>query len=562
MLSVKPDVSVDKTLFVPPISKFNHDILREIFTWNANAFDDPAFRALTATRWTSQVCQSWRSCLLDSPTLWARLIDIDELNQKSSDWREEVLRRSNGCLLWLHATLEYSDADSGTTELTPGRTFFFTVLDAHWDRLQRLQVSTDQTLEEARADPAWRPFLRPAPNLQSCTVVFSDWDENKALSSPMTLFANSAPGLRYFQAGYLSVHLDSPWFSQLRGLQLPCFVTITSAITTLRSMPLLEFLSISGLRSQRPPSNLTIVTLPRLNQLNVTQTPFRVILDFLKHMRPSPSCILDMSATLGKEPKALHDIISDAHSILSPYIRQYLTHYLMTQFDLTVTSHFVCLTDTTPNTPDDKADLTIALRSSSQFTSDPLELASLWIPLIFHNADFSCILCVDLDLPILSRQIALRYLPIFTSLSSLVELDLAKEHTLRMFLDISDRSSPLFPSLKILQISVLEVLRPSDHPGNGDRGALLQFMCHRREEGLYLEELRFLEAFREIGRDMRFLEEYIGLRVGWEENGEKVEYICGSGNAEIILASIGIEIEEDSGSDLDLDVDSGKCIVV
>ena len=46
-----------------------------IFEMNANMFVDD--RALGTTRSTSQVCRSWRNIMLVTPSIWAKLIDLD-----------------------------------------------------------------------------------------------------------------------------------------------------------------------------------------------------------------------------------------------------------------------------------------------------------------------------------------------------------------------------------------------------------------------------------------------------------------------------------------------------
>ena len=58
------------------IHKLPDEILWMIFKINADMFADE--NALTTTRFTSQVCQSWRANI--TPAMWRRLIDFDSLH--------------------------------------------------------------------------------------------------------------------------------------------------------------------------------------------------------------------------------------------------------------------------------------------------------------------------------------------------------------------------------------------------------------------------------------------------------------------------------------------------
>ena len=83
-----------------PVHSLHDDLLWKIFSINANMFIDEG--ALTTTRLTSQVCQSWRSNLLNTTALWGRLIDFDSLHGlKGTEWAEELVRRSGTSLLWI-----------------------------------------------------------------------------------------------------------------------------------------------------------------------------------------------------------------------------------------------------------------------------------------------------------------------------------------------------------------------------------------------------------------------------------------------------------------------------
>ncbi len=56
------------------IQRLDFDLLGCIFTMNTDMFDDPG--ALETTLATSRVCRDWRSFMLDTSSIWARVIDF------------------------------------------------------------------------------------------------------------------------------------------------------------------------------------------------------------------------------------------------------------------------------------------------------------------------------------------------------------------------------------------------------------------------------------------------------------------------------------------------------
>ncbi|KAF8903503.1 hypothetical protein CPB84DRAFT_773692 [Gymnopilus junonius] len=154
------------SISIAPIYKLKHDILYHIFTLNADIFDrrdcrlphDSPLRALTTTRYSSQVCREWRSIILGSSTLWARLLDLDLLQQEEGDWRDEILRRSGETHpLWIRNTRK-----AMMDEMPLGlETFLLRLLDEYWDRVQKVDIFVEDWANlAARCDQL---CLRPAP---------------------------------------------------------------------------------------------------------------------------------------------------------------------------------------------------------------------------------------------------------------------------------------------------------------------------------------------------------------------------------------------------------------
>src|SRR5437016_1653867 len=92
-----------------PIYKVPDDLLLRIFSINASRNEHPWVesysRPVTITRLSSQVCKHWRHFILGSPSLWGRLIDLDDLILGTNEWRNEVLSRTQQALLHVRLSL-------------------------------------------------------------------------------------------------------------------------------------------------------------------------------------------------------------------------------------------------------------------------------------------------------------------------------------------------------------------------------------------------------------------------------------------------------------------------
>ncbi|KDR76717.1 hypothetical protein GALMADRAFT_247093 [Galerina marginata CBS 339.88] len=115
-----------------PILKLDHDILWYIIKLNTDLFVN--HHTLQSTRCYSQVCQSWRSFIIGSPTLWGKLIDLNELYLSGEHWRSEVLRRSGDSLLWV----KWDSTEVSTPPCGLFREFFEVIMNDHWERIQKL----------------------------------------------------------------------------------------------------------------------------------------------------------------------------------------------------------------------------------------------------------------------------------------------------------------------------------------------------------------------------------------------------------------------------------------
>ncbi len=194
---------------VTGIHILNQDILLYIFTLNADMFTDIMFtnRGALRTTWiTSHVCQKWRDLMLATPSLWARMIDMDCF---SRTWivgaTEELIRRSGAAPLWIKA----DDAE-----------FLLSVIKENWHRIQKLVIS-DQ--EPDFIDGLTQLALKsPAPCLETFDLEVDEYDNSEDLAGIhfRALFGGHAPMLRRFYLDGFFVHHQEPCLRQLHSLVL------------------------------------------------------------------------------------------------------------------------------------------------------------------------------------------------------------------------------------------------------------------------------------------------------------------------------------------------------
>jgi len=82
--------------------------------------DVPKALRVNSTKSASQVCPHWRNLILESSSIWARLVLIDKGKKKG--WMEDVMRKTGSSLLWVEV-----DITSVPSVEYPGYffTFFF-----------------------------------------------------------------------------------------------------------------------------------------------------------------------------------------------------------------------------------------------------------------------------------------------------------------------------------------------------------------------------------------------------------------------------------------------------
>ncbi|KAF4619147.1 hypothetical protein D9613_004874 [Agrocybe pediades] len=275
------------------------ELLLEIFAQNTLEIYSP--ERLTTARYSSQVCQLWRSILLSSTFLWGRLLNLDSVVYASDEWRKEVVLRVGDAMLWIVGVVSDSRSHS----------FLMSLLREKWETVQLLQVDVElpEMLEEMRAI-----MLRKAPNLKTLKVRILRPRVYKLIAlyddSPRTLFDDFAPKLARFELDLVrSFNSNASWIFNLRSIEFSSHYSAPFILSVLKSAPSLTTLLVRRIRPGVARSAVTKheniasfdIHLPRLRYLYLDGQHFLDVYLFLKLIKPSPGCILGVSKIRGVE---------------------------------------------------------------------------------------------------------------------------------------------------------------------------------------------------------------------------------------------------------------------
>ncbi|KJA24816.1 hypothetical protein HYPSUDRAFT_200362 [Hypholoma sublateritium FD-334 SS-4] len=340
-------------LDTPPVYNLPDDLLWNIFSLNANMFTNED--ALSTTRFTSQVCRIWRNNMLNTPSLWGRLIDFDSLHGlKSIKWAQELIRRSDHSLLWIKSNKRWCRPIRSSTHIPPIRSehnFFFGIVTENWDRIQRLVLSAPIVFGSTTLDDL-TILRRPAPNLEVFSVEAWIVDGNQAMKNEafQRLFSGDAPMLRQFSDMSCRIDLNTPWFQNLDSIQLGWVFDIYECLTIVSSIPNLQHLTVQY--STRPPiySPRPIVSLPQLKRLsfdlNLEEATY-----MLDHLRIPQGCSLDLQTSppsFGRDSyDELSNLFDQATSAISRASRQYFQSHPPRALDITYSGSMMSFSDDT-----------------------------------------------------------------------------------------------------------------------------------------------------------------------------------------------------------------------
>ncbi|KAF4612654.1 hypothetical protein D9613_011848 [Agrocybe pediades] len=267
------------------IASLPPELLCDIFLKNTEQ-DDPMHNRLITARHSSQVCQSWRSILLAFPSIWGRLINLDDyFDRKKETWMQEVVSRSGGAPLWITGRI-FSFYTS---------TCFISLLKENWERVQHLEIGA----VNRGSDERWSFLCRPAPNLERLSIKLFHWEtyyerHAGALVIP-SLFSDVAPRLRAFCIpGSFKFKMNTPCFSNMRVFTFPRDYTVPMIFSLLKLMPRLTHLRVDAYKQvEHPPverMDFTRIDIPLLEGLQIVSRDSSEILALLECIKPSSRC--------------------------------------------------------------------------------------------------------------------------------------------------------------------------------------------------------------------------------------------------------------------------------
>ncbi|KDR68516.1 hypothetical protein GALMADRAFT_1033618 [Galerina marginata CBS 339.88] len=501
----------------------NKYILLLIFSLNADIFS--VKDALRTTRMSSQACRSWRSILLDTPSLWAKLIDLDVLDQVTDNWRNEVLRRSADCLLWIKGTKRIynaslwvkgpDDVNRIQYDVSSLQRFFFSVLAAHWSRIERVAVSIEAGCVDSQA---WRCIYLPAPRLRDFELEFHDMDTT--LVAPIVpLFANHAPLLTTFYAKHVKFDISAPWVPALRSITIGPPTTLSETLDLLETTPLLETLRINEVPTEIT-NRICSIHLPNLQEMTLSG-PFGVCMTLVKSIVVCTQGLplrLSIEAT-GSNPGELNPTVLHA---LSDFWTRYFGVHVPVTVGLEILSQSFCFSGNTS----DESDFSFTFPTPSAFS----QLLHAFTLSIFHTVSQ-----LKLEIPKSppARPELIAFLLSLSSVKILHADDRVLQHLQELQKETSQACLPMLKTIKLKDVSS----KPEDK--------ILPFVQARKNAGIPIKtfDLTKYSSTLVVGVSLAFLDKmeglkvvYFRLRVG-QARGQGpilIRYVCGSGNPNIL----------------------------
>lgn len=538
-----------------PITELGSDVLYEIFLTNTyreiggiprgGTKLDLSHSPLTITRRTSQVCHMWRDILLRSPLIWARCIDLDDLDQKTDNWRQLVLQRTAETMLCITAVLA---ARRMVSERHGLATFLAGILDKSWERIAEIDISIH--VEDLKDNRITGPFGRPANSLR---VFVIRTIKRRTTFMDLPLFSGHAPSLvrislPEFPTFQLDMQSPSIFTCCLRYITLdqPIRLIANDFLNAFLRTPLLETLKINIANVIYEASESHLLprpTMPRLKSIRAICPTLDIYPAFIDRLIPAVGCALrmihypdghdefpesldsmqhmfqqyaDSFFKYGSGQEAINDVglhVSPFHFLFSCHKEQFEVLVgrsgLNGRFQNLPPVIIARLLDTvsTLNIPGTIRQLKLNVNLKYAVSQDVI---SSFFPSLFQALKtMDWVTCLVIS---------------FTDNST----------------TLKELSAPgndvLFPALKTLSLIFL-IQTPQVKYTNFEE-TILKF-CSRRHQSSPVEYLR-LETFGQSPWiDMRALDELSGLKVVWDTDGAMNQYSCGTGDRERLLFGPG-----------------------
>ncbi|KAF4617236.1 hypothetical protein D9613_006201 [Agrocybe pediades] len=505
----------------PPIARLHDEILWLIMLENTKVHHA---NRLTTARYTSQVCRRWRQLMLDSPSIWGRLIDLNRFPTKTFYWMQVVMSRSGDAPLWITGSRNTTLRIPRLFNPPDFPDFVFTFIRDNWGRIEKLNVCRHHPRHDNEGrygKQFWVDlFSKPAPLLEEFHFEYTIQVERVGTEvesdewySPSPWFDASAPALKTFcfrqtqtQTLYvgdaiaprtkLPMWMPAIWFSKLRSFALYQSLDFSDLLVLLRRMPLLEELEISATFTNPGSVNErqhAPVHLPRLSTMRLKILDFCSILLFLDSITPSSDCCLSMSEPLLWQVPELHEV-KRVQTVLLKYVFNYCEAHDIAALSILFETQHIQILGTRPPS------LSIFIPS----TTDDTSLLSLLI----NSSLFNSVHTLSVN------QGTLEFLFVF----------------------LDQGYHVLFPRLHTLKIVNRQEQVHSEY------GALLhRFLRKRQEISRPVSALDFSQLPVEyFERDFDDFEEFVGLSitlpigVRWRMKDGKGFYVCGSGSPEFL----------------------------
>ena len=276
------------------IDTLNDDALRDIFAINADIFtqDD----CLRTARLTSHVCRRWRDVMIETPSLWAKLFDMDEISlMKNANWRNELVRRSGKALLWITADTPLyveCDDDGGQEPFRMAiKHFFRELITKNWHRIEKLEISYGSGFE-----PTHCMMRSPAPLLKHIEAAASlqptEYGQDTTRTAP--LFADHAPLLRRIYLSREFVDQRALWLRHLCSMTLDNTYSLSDALAVLSATCTLQELTISHIAAGQGNTTHPIISLSRLQNLSYSVNDCSTAVTLLNHLAIPADCSLSI----------------------------------------------------------------------------------------------------------------------------------------------------------------------------------------------------------------------------------------------------------------------------
>ena len=336
-----------------PITLLSNEILGYIFELNSDMGDDDAYEKntnsgdpsiafLTLLR-SSRVCLLWRDYIINSPSLWGRVVNLNSFTARvrPQQW-ETLMSRTGNAPLHLRAKINHQNFD----KIVP---FIISVLERYWARVMSFDVVSRGV--KSPLEQMVPIFSLQAPLLVSFRIK-SSYITGSRFTFPEALFSNYAPRLRGFYFGGININLHNSWGSQIRSLRIETprsRFNPSALLQQISQLPLLESLALHYIFDDADNATglSTPIHLPNLQHVGVVDhSHARQSLRFLGGLKTGSGCCLRLDTGFDS---AVEDVpLVDWTNVVEHYAQGYFEEHQVNTLSVRVTNRMVSIEELTP----------------------------------------------------------------------------------------------------------------------------------------------------------------------------------------------------------------------